>query len=383
MGVSWVVAAVSVAAMGLLIDPMGVSPIGVSIAGFNDRKPLRNQHDRIVKRLDVRRQQPVTIFMGSSRIKQTIDPRSVAATPFAPAYNAGMDGSADFGEVGTYLRYYLEHDAALRHVFFEAFPSALLSSSGTTPMTRFRFADDAADYSSLLFTMNSLEYLVRTLALNRQRPKASTVNERKRDGYAPIALAPHHFSVRNIFNQVLHQRILYRGGVLSPTIVATARQMIEECRSRGVECRFFLSPLHADALFAVYHLGLWPELEALKRGLAALGPTYDFTRYCDLIEERRGRVVYWPEAFHFSSALGTIVAQVMTGSRPPGVPATFGALLDAGNVEESLLAWRDERDRWIAKHPQAVERMRQAEENFLQGVSFRAVTEAEVAAGGW
>jgi hypothetical protein len=35
-----------------------------------------------------------------------------------------------------------------------------------------------------------------------------------------------------------------------------------------VDCRFFLSPQHADVLFAAYHLGLWPELERLKRSLA-------------------------------------------------------------------------------------------------------------------
>jgi len=382
MGASWMVAAVSMTATSLLIDPMGVSPIGVSIAGFNDRKPLRYQHDRIVKRFEVRRGQPTTIFMGSSRIKQAIDPASIAGTAFSPAYNAGMDGSWNLGEAGTYLRYYLDHNPRLQHVFLEVFPSSLVASSRMTPLDRLDLADDVADYASIVFTWNGLETAVRTVLLNRWHPHTSAADIPKA-GYVPIPLAPHHFSVRNIFNQVLHQNVLRRGGSLSPTVMVTAREMVEECRARGVDCRFFLSPLHADALFAAYHLGLWPELEALKRGFASLGPTHDFTRYCELIEERRGPVVHWPEAFHFSPALGTIVAQVMTGSRPPGVPATFGALLDAGNVEESLLAWRDERDHWIAKHPEAVERMRKAEENFLQGVSFRVVTEAEVAAGGW
>ena len=49
-----------------------------------------------MKRYDVWRNQPTTIFMGSSRIKQTIDPGLLAGTAFAPAYNGALNGSADF-----------------------------------------------------------------------------------------------------------------------------------------------------------------------------------------------------------------------------------------------------------------------------------------------
>ena len=97
-----------------------------------------------------------------------------------------------------------------------------------------------------------------------------------------------------------------------------------------------MSPLHADVLMAMYHLGLWPELEKLKRGLAELAPTYDFTRYNHLIEERSGPVVYWPEAFHFSAALGELVARAMTGLRTVDMPANFGSVLDFEKYRSKL-----------------------------------------------
>jgi hypothetical protein len=159
--------------------------------------------------------------------------------------------------------------------------------------------------------------------------------------------------------------------------------MIAGCKSRQVECRFFVSPLHADVLLAAYHLGLWPELENLKRALAELAPTYDFTRYSHVINERIGPVVYWPEAFHFAPALGELAAKAMTGLRTADMPQNFGVILDGKNIESNLAAWREERDEWIAQHPEAVERMRRAEENFQKGVSFKTVTDAEIAAGGW
>ena len=54
------------------------------------------------------RNQPTTIFMGSSRIKQSIDPKVVAGTEFAPAYNGGINGSANFDETQAYLQNYLQ-----------------------------------------------------------------------------------------------------------------------------------------------------------------------------------------------------------------------------------------------------------------------------------
>ena len=243
----------------------------------------------------------------------------------------------------------------------------------------FGVLSDIADMMSAFFSMSGLSSAIRTVAINRTQPTAATAD----DGFAPIPLAPHHFSVRNVFNFVLHTGLLQRGGRVSLPMITAAREMIATCDRYQVDCRFFISPLHADVLFAMYHLGLWPEMENLKRGLAELAPTYDFTRYSPLIEERTGPVVYWPEAFHFSPALGELMVRAMTGLRTPDMPQNFGVLIESKNIESSLTAWRQERDDWIAQHPDLVERMRKAEDDFRRGVPFQAVTDAEIAAGGW
>jgi len=128
MGATSVTAAVLVAGFNLLVDPIGISPIRIAIAGFNEWKPLRRDYDRLVKPYDVARTEPKTIFIGSSRIKQTIDPRLLAGTRFAPAYNAGINGSTDYEELNSYLQYYIRADKELRHVFIEAFASAMFSA---------------------------------------------------------------------------------------------------------------------------------------------------------------------------------------------------------------------------------------------------------------
>ena len=383
MASSWMIAAAVVIGFNLLVDALGILPVRVEIAGFNEWKPLRAQYDWIVKRFEVRQHQPTTVFMGSSRIKQTIDPGLLAGTAFAPAYNGALNGSADLREIGAYLRDYLKADRSLRYVYIEVFPSSQFAYPEPTWMARFRIPNDIADYASVFFSMSGLSNSIRTVSLNRDEKADAPTPGSFDNGFAPISLATHHFSVRNVYNFVLHLRVLDRGLFLSPDMIEAARRVIEECRPYQVECQFFLSPLHADVLAAAYYLDLWPQLEKLKRVLAELAPTYDFTRYSHLIDERIGPVVYWPEAFHFSPALGELMVRKMTGSRMTDVPDNFGTILDPENIELNLAAWREERDQWLARNPDALERMRRADENYRRGVSFKQVTDVELAAGGW
>ena len=126
---SWLLAAAVVVGFTLLVDAIGISPVRVAIAGFNTWKPLRQDYDWIVKRYDVRRSQPTTIFMGSSRIKQSIDPKTVRRDRVRSSLQWRDQRQRKFQRrPGSYLQYYLRADKNLHHVFIEAFASALLDS---------------------------------------------------------------------------------------------------------------------------------------------------------------------------------------------------------------------------------------------------------------
>jgi hypothetical protein len=70
------------------IDPYGVSPIRLEFPRINALKPKRIDIDRILKPYEVWRYQPRTIFLGTSRANQSLDPSTLDGTRFAPAYNA-------------------------------------------------------------------------------------------------------------------------------------------------------------------------------------------------------------------------------------------------------------------------------------------------------
>jgi hypothetical protein len=381
MAVTWAIAAAAVIGFNLLVDAMGILPVRLAVAGFNEKKPLRAQYDWIVKRFTARRLQPTTIFAGSSRIKNAFDPGVLAGTAFAPAYNGALDADTDLRETRPYLARYLAADGRLRYAFVEAYATALLAHSDPRLRPAARTPSDLGDLTAVFFSMDGLLSAIRTVALNRTNAADPVVDGSL--GFAPYPLPPNHFSVKNVFNFIVYTPALHRDLRLLPSITDAARGILEDCQARRVQCRFFLSPEHADFLAAAYYLGLWPELERLKRALAALGPTYDFTRYNRLIDERRGPVVYWREPFHFSPALGELMQRVLTDARTADMPENFGVVVDAQNIEANLAAWRDERDAWMARNPDALRRMRLAEDNRRRGVSFEDATAAELAAGGF
>jgi hypothetical protein len=221
---SWLLGAAAVVGFTVLVDPIGISPIRIAIAGFNTLKPLQQDYDWIVKRYDVGRNRPTTVFMGSSRIKQSVDPKLFAGTAFAPAYNGGLNGSANLAETRAYLRDYLKADKNLHHVFIEAFATALLdqrpsgrsfvapTENTSRPIVlEFGLLSDIADMASAFFSMSGLNSAIRTVVANRGQDSELTAASSD-DGFAPIPLAPHHFSVRNVFNFVLHTGLLRRGG---------------------------------------------------------------------------------------------------------------------------------------------------------------------------
>ena len=76
------------------VDPYGVSPIRVGVHGINEIKPKRLDIDRLVKPYEVWRYQPRTIFLGTSRAHQSLDPAVLDGTRFAPAYNASMPAAS-------------------------------------------------------------------------------------------------------------------------------------------------------------------------------------------------------------------------------------------------------------------------------------------------
>jgi hypothetical protein len=125
------------------IDPYGVSPLRLSLQGMNAQKPKRIDIDRLIKPYEVWRYQPRTVFLGTSRMHQSMDPAVLDGTRFAPAYNASMP-AASMDMHAAYLRRYIQLDPNLRTVIVELFlPNFIGAPAGQEFGTRSEFIRNA------------------------------------------------------------------------------------------------------------------------------------------------------------------------------------------------------------------------------------------------
>jgi hypothetical protein len=76
-------------------------------------KPKRLAIDRLIKPYEVRRDQPRSVFLGTSRFHQAIDPADLDGTRFSPAYNASIPGGS-LGEMAALLEQFFELTACAR-----------------------------------------------------------------------------------------------------------------------------------------------------------------------------------------------------------------------------------------------------------------------------
>ena len=135
------------------VDPYGVSPVRISIPGINSLKPKRVDIDRTIKPFEVWRYQPRTVFLGTSRIHQSINPETLDDTRFAPAYNASIPAS-NLGMNASHLQQYKGLDRALRTAFFELFLYNFLGQGqDSAPKGR---VDVIRDVSALFCTTDAI-----------------------------------------------------------------------------------------------------------------------------------------------------------------------------------------------------------------------------------
>ena len=251
MASTWVLAALAVAAFTLLVDAIGISPVRVAIAGFNAWKPLRQDYDWIAKRYDVWRGQPATIFHGVIPKSSSQSIPSLWPGPHSrPLTMAALMAVRNSRRSAPIFRTICGRIKNLHHVFIEVFAPVLFANpqsatplvvtggqAARPPVIEFGHFADISDFGSIFFSVGGLGSAIRTVSMNRRNPAAVSFE----DGFAPIPLAPHHFSVKNVFNFVLHTGFMQRGAVLPSAPMAAARRMIEDCNRHQVECRFFVS----------------------------------------------------------------------------------------------------------------------------------------------
>ena len=333
----------------VVVDPYGLSPINSALFGFNLVKPGRYGNDRLIKAHDANRMNARTVILGSSRVKQGMNPELFEQSDFGPIYNAGVD-NGNLAESKRLLLHYLESVKTLRYAFVELFPINNMAppQNSVEEISRQSLLMDQLKIYSLSGIGDSLA----TIAAN---VFASDLKMYTRmNGFYDVGFPNCRECMLQQFPKSVWREIRFDFGMSERTVDAI-NELIALGEPHGVEVYFFLSPLHAWTMYPHVLEDTWGVLESIKRRLASTGRVYDFLRYNAYTDEPVNPALkYFPDDYHFSPELGGLVMRALFDLDRGSLPSNWGTLLSDENIENQLEDWTVERDQWVLRNPQLV-----------------------------
>jgi len=339
------------------VDPYGLwnTP---KIERINAYKPARANLDRQIKPLEVLRDQPKTIFLGTSRTQEGLDAFVLNGTKYAPAYNASIPGGSMLEEEAL-LNHYLEIDHALKHVVMEVFLYRLILGDNSA---KSRSVWDLADnLMPLFFSVGALEKSLETLLMN-YRGKHDLPSLDARGHWIP----PQPYNADQNFNPSAYSDAIaeIHSKTTDLQIQDSALQalirMREACKKRGVAFTLLFLPNHPWDDYRLLSLGYWSRVETMYRKLSDFGDVYSASQYNYFITEptfdqlpEGKRMQYWADPIHFSTRLGNEILKAWAGL--DGVrPKNFLIKITPENVEQvlkdrmaGLKGWMQENQKFI------------------------------------
>jgi hypothetical protein len=340
------------------IDPYGVSPIRLEFTRINALKPKRTDIDRILKPYEVWRYQPRTLFLGTSRAHQSIDPSILDGTRYAPAYNAAIPGGASMEMHAAYLKQYLRLDHNLQTVIVELFLPHMVG--GPTPT----WADFIGDTASLFASANTLWDSVATLAYNavsgrpihQIEPTGYLYHPNRPDPQSSFERFPSY-----IWSSAVHEpdRATFDQAAFDATL-----EIIQIARANNLELIFLIGPSHPYPDYYYDVIGAWGVIEEWLIKLSALATVYSQPN--DWVDEPISpHMTYWYNTFHYSLAMGRGMLRSLAGLPTSGLPDNFMERLTPERVASHIEGRRAAARRWAQDNSSLVARFEEARRKWL------------------
>lgn len=354
----------SVGVFNIAIDPYGVFNTPES-RGWNHAKPSKDNNDRVYKAIDVIRIKPVTIFLGSSRIKQGLDPSYPALAKNQSAYNLGLNGVNVYEQL-RYLEHAIANQKNLKLVILGTDFFSFNSYLPNPPV----FSEDRLEKKHLTLqdTINfgfSLDAL-----LSSRESFVASVNNPHQESHHNHGFSPHQnidpsqrswrFNVG--INDYFKNHYNYQ---LSSKYIADFKKIVNICKNNNINLVVFISPSHATQWEAIYATGQGQTFEQWKRELVKITPVWDFSGYNSITTEPiTPEMENYTDNSHYTPKIGNLVLNRLLSYQEQKVPKDFGVLVTSNTIESHLAKIRTERDLWVRKHRDEVKLVQDMQHKF-------------------
>lgn len=305
-----------------IIDPYGVSPVRVAWHGINEYKPKRLDIDRLIKPYEVWRYQPRSVFLGTSRIHQSIDPAVLEGTRYAPAYNASIPAST-LSENVAHLEQFFRLNGNIKHVFIEVFVYNFILPQPNVPSKP--LSSFVLDAASLLFSTDALFASMQTVGANRANgPRAAYVTS---NGYwtPPWSLrTADTFNAALYINEIMRIHKNISDMIIQPSAIAALDRIADLCRRNGAELHLIVTPNYPWDDYRLLSLGYWHLVEQLIRRLSTYDNVISFSQYNSMLIEPAGPSMrWWYDPLHVSREMGRAMLLAFIGDPEPDMPSNL------------------------------------------------------------
>lgn len=341
------------------VDPYGVinSP---ELPGVNQLKPEQFNHVRLFKAIDVIRNEPKIVLLGSSRTDLGLNPKHPGLKPGNSRYNLALVGPNMY-EVKRYFDHALTNQPDLKTVVIG--------------LDFFMFNDlktNAPDFKESLLNQETIplqEVINSTLSLNALNASKSTLSSSIKSKayflydangmrfiYNNKPKKPLPVGFQDMLKGLMASEGYYKEYRLSDSFLEDFQDIVETCKEQGIELKVFISPSHATQWESLRVSGLWPVFEKWKHRLVEITPVWDFSGYNSITTEAIGEGMknYW-DSSHYREEVGDLILNRLFSYQSQTVPEDFGVLITRENVESHLGKIRNERESWAKTNPDLVQ----------------------------
>jgi hypothetical protein len=345
------------ASINIVIDPYDFWSSG-EYQGINHIKPSKDNSDRLYKAVDIIRQQPSVVILGSSRAKQGIDPSHELFQAYSQdAYNLAINGPNIY-EVRRYLEHFLANqkhpelivlgiDFFMFNQNLENQPSFDESRLGISHLS-------LQDVISTTLSVDALQASWETFQESRQQSQ-SLVAEAD-NGFAPNRNAEdgqREWRFENALKLYFDRHSEYS---LSDDYLNDLKRIVELSEQYDIPLYIFISPAHATQWEAIRTTGEWATFEEWKRQVVAITPVWDFSGYNSVTTEKIAKDMdYYTDSSHYSVSVGNwVITRILQGDSS-NIPEDFGKLVDAENIEQHLAQIRADHDIWASQNQETID----------------------------
>lgn len=346
-----------------IVDPYGVSPLEPQLHGFNTMKPARVDIDRLIKPYEVWEKQPSTLFMGTSRIHQSIDTQVLKSTDLAPAYNASVPANSLGGNISQ-LEQYLQINPELRSIFAELFIYNFLGQNQShSPHDSWTSIQQTFP---LFLSLSAIDDAAATLFHNLLRkPPTYEISENGNFIYPPDHNAAGTFAGFPAGIWAMHPKDEV-GPKLGEASFDALDEFLKLASKNEVDVTLIVTPNHAysDAYFE--YIDGWDRVREWLLRVSSKSKVLSFSQPNKYVYEPvSGSMTYWNDPFHFSLEMGALMQRSLIGRQTPDTPDSFMVELTPENVDDHIAQRRAAIQIWMKENPDVTEKISSEHQKWL------------------